>query len=97
MSGAANPVMNIDPSNEDQDKLAEFESRIADGVLIEPGDWMPQAYRVGMILVHMRDDFVFGLRQIFEAEHIEKQVSGIDPVDDAETSDDMGAFHRHFV
>ena len=36
MSGAANPVMNIDPSNEDQDKLAEFESRIADGVLIEP-------------------------------------------------------------
>ncbi len=49
MSGAANPVMTIDPSEEDQDKLAEFESRIAAGVLIEPGDWMPQAYRVGML------------------------------------------------
>ena len=49
MSGAANPVMTIDPSQEDQDKLAEFESNIANGVLIEPGDWMPQAYRVGML------------------------------------------------
>lgn len=49
MSGAANPVMTIDPSQEDQDKLAEFESKIAAGVLIEPGDWMPQAYRVGML------------------------------------------------
>lgn len=49
MSGAANPVMNIDPSHEDQDKLAEFELNIANGVLIEPGDWMPQAYRMGML------------------------------------------------
>ena len=50
-----------------------------------------------MILVHMRDDVVFGLRQIFESQCIEKQVGGIDPVDDAETGDDMGAFNRHFV
>jgi ring-1,2-phenylacetyl-CoA epoxidase subunit PaaA len=49
MSGAANPIMTIDPSQEDPDKLAEFESRIASGVLIEPGDWMPQAYRTGML------------------------------------------------
>lgn len=49
MSGAANPVMSIDPAQEDPAKLAEFESRIAAGVLIEPGDWMPQAYRVGML------------------------------------------------
>ena len=40
MSGAANPVISIDPSEEDQDKLAEFESRIADGVRIEAGEWM---------------------------------------------------------
>jgi len=49
MSGAANPIMTIDPSQEDPDKLAVFESRVASGVLIEPGDWMPQAYRTGML------------------------------------------------
>ena len=48
MSGASNPVMNIDPSEEDQAKLAEFEQKIASGMLIEPGDWMPEAYRSGM-------------------------------------------------
>ncbi|MCH2133177.1 MAG: 1,2-phenylacetyl-CoA epoxidase subunit A [Phycisphaerales bacterium] len=50
MSGAANPVKPLEMTgNEDPDKLAEFEQRIADGVLIEPGDWMPQAYRMGML------------------------------------------------
>ena len=49
MSGASNPVMSIDPSQEDQAKLAEFEKKIADGLLIEPGDWMPEAYRFGML------------------------------------------------
>ena len=46
MSGAANPVSPSDVTiDEDPDKLAEFEQRIVDGVLIEPGDWMPEAYR----------------------------------------------------
>jgi len=49
MSGATKSVMPMDLSLEDQDKLAEFEANIAAGVLIEPGDWMPQAYRVGML------------------------------------------------
>jgi len=50
MSGAANPVMPSDITiNADPEKLAEFESRIADGVLIEPGDWMPDEYRAMML------------------------------------------------
>ena len=50
MSGAANPVMPSDITiNADPEKLAEFESRIADGVLIEPGDWMPEEYRAMML------------------------------------------------
>ena len=47
MSGAANPVAPAEITiDEDPDRLAEFEQRIADGVLIEPGDWMPEAYRL---------------------------------------------------
>jgi ring-1,2-phenylacetyl-CoA epoxidase subunit PaaA len=50
MSGAANPVQPLCPcEGEDPEKLAEFEQRITDGVHIEPGDWMPEAYRMGMI------------------------------------------------
>ncbi len=50
MSGAANPVEPLCPcQGEDPDKVAQFEQRIADGVHIEPGDWMPEAYRMGMI------------------------------------------------
>jgi len=50
MSGAANPVSPPDITIEcDPDKLAEFEHRITDGVLIEPGDWMPEAYRALML------------------------------------------------
>ena len=36
-------------SQEDPELLAEFEQRISDGILIEPGDWMPEAYRMGML------------------------------------------------
>ena len=47
MSGAANPVAPTEVTiDEDPDRLAEFEQRIANGVLIEPGDWMPEAYRL---------------------------------------------------
>ena len=50
MSGAANPVSPADTTiDEDPELLAEFEQRIADGVLIEPGDWMPDAYRALML------------------------------------------------
>lgn len=50
MSGAANPILPPDITIAcDPEKLAEFEQRIADGVLIEPGDWMPEAYRSLML------------------------------------------------
>ena len=50
MSGAANPVKPLEQTgHEDPEKLAEFEQHIADGGLIEPGDWMPDAYRMGML------------------------------------------------
>ena len=39
------------PPQEDPELLAEFEQRIADGILIEPGDWMPEAYRMGMLVM----------------------------------------------
>ncbi len=34
---------------DDPDRLAEFQSRIDAGGLIEPGDWMPHNYRAGML------------------------------------------------
>lgn len=34
---------------EDAEKLAEFEQRVAAGGMVEPGDWMPHNYRVGML------------------------------------------------
>jgi len=45
----------------DQDKLAAFEDRIARGEKIEPGDWMPEAYRkqlVRMISQHAHSEVV---------------------------------------
>jgi ring-1,2-phenylacetyl-CoA epoxidase subunit PaaA len=45
----------------DQDKLAEFEARIARGEKIEPGDWMPDAYRqqlIRMISQHAHSEVV---------------------------------------
>ncbi len=46
----------------DQDgKLAEFESRVARGEKVEPGDWMPEAYRknlIRMISQHAHSEIV---------------------------------------
>ena len=50
MTGPAKSVPPLErTAHEDPEKLAEFEQRIADGILIEPGDWMPDAYRMGML------------------------------------------------
>ncbi len=50
MSGSSNVGMHVDHArDEDPDKLAEFETRVAAGGLVEPDDWMPQAYRKGML------------------------------------------------
>ncbi|MBG83601.1 MAG: 1,2-phenylacetyl-CoA epoxidase subunit A [Phycisphaerae bacterium] len=50
MSNASNQSKPVPtPSQEDPELLAEFEQRISDGILIEPGDWMPEAYRMGML------------------------------------------------
>jgi ring-1,2-phenylacetyl-CoA epoxidase subunit PaaA len=50
MSGSSNVGMHIDHcTTEDPAKLAEFEAKIARGELIEADDWMPEAYRTGML------------------------------------------------
>ncbi len=50
MSGSSNVGMHIDHNvQEDPEKLAEFEAKVSAGGLIEPDDWMPQAYRGGML------------------------------------------------
>ncbi|MFB3137955.1 MAG: 1,2-phenylacetyl-CoA epoxidase subunit PaaA, partial [Phycisphaerales bacterium] len=50
MSGSANVGVHVDHArDEDPAKLAEFEARITAGELLEPDDWMPQAYRQGML------------------------------------------------
>jgi ring-1,2-phenylacetyl-CoA epoxidase subunit PaaA len=65
MSGAANPVSTSDVTITcDPVQLAEFERRIAEGVLIEPGDWMPPAYRkmmLGMAEHHANSEIVGAL------------------------------------
>ncbi|MGA9531278.1 MAG: 1,2-phenylacetyl-CoA epoxidase subunit PaaA [Anaerolineales bacterium] len=46
---------------EDQEKLTAFEARIARGEKIEPGDWMPEAYRhqlIRMISQHAHSEVV---------------------------------------
>lgn len=46
---------------EDQEKLSAFEARIARGEKIEPGDWMPEAYRhqlIRMISQHAHSEVV---------------------------------------
>ncbi|MGA9534262.1 MAG: Phenylacetic acid catabolic protein, partial [Anaerolineales bacterium] len=46
---------------EDQEKLSAFEARIARGEKIEPGDWMPAAYRhqlIRMISQHAHSEVV---------------------------------------
>ena len=50
MSGSSNVGLHIDHAlEEDPEKLAEFEAKIDAGQLIEPDDWMPAAYRGGML------------------------------------------------
>jgi ring-1,2-phenylacetyl-CoA epoxidase subunit PaaA len=36
-------------SHEDPEKVAEFEALISAGELVEQDDWMPEAYRIGML------------------------------------------------
>jgi len=50
MSGSSNVGLRTDHGVvEDPERLAEFEARIAAGELIEQDDWMPEAYRTGML------------------------------------------------
>ncbi len=50
MSGSANVGVHVDHGlDEDPEKLAEFQAVIDAGELIEADDWMPQAYRTGML------------------------------------------------
>jgi len=50
MSGSSNVGMHIDHCvQEDPEKLAAFEAGMAAGKMIEADDWMPQAYREGML------------------------------------------------
>lgn len=50
MSGSANVGVHVDHAqDEDPVRLAEFEAKIARRELIEHDDWMPQAYRTGML------------------------------------------------
>ncbi len=50
MSVSANVDLKIDwDIQEDSDRLAAFEERVARGGIVEPDDWMPHNYRVGML------------------------------------------------
>ncbi len=50
MSGSGNVGVHVDHAvPEDPEMLAIFEQKITDGVLIEVDDWMPCAYRTGML------------------------------------------------
>jgi ring-1,2-phenylacetyl-CoA epoxidase subunit PaaA len=52
---------NVKQMPEAEQKLAEFEARIARGEKIEPGDWMPEAYRkqlIRMISQHAHSEVV---------------------------------------
>jgi ring-1,2-phenylacetyl-CoA epoxidase subunit PaaA len=54
-------VDEINSSTQDNEKLRQFEERIARGEKIEPGDWMPQEYRrqlVRMISQHAHSEIV---------------------------------------
>jgi len=52
MSGSSNVGIKVatDPcAHEDPEKMAEFQAKIDRRELIEPGDWMPEAYRNSML------------------------------------------------
>jgi ring-1,2-phenylacetyl-CoA epoxidase subunit PaaA len=54
-------VENVDEITSDEQKVAEFEARIARGEKIEPGDWMPEEYRkqlIRMISQHAHSEVV---------------------------------------
>jgi ring-1,2-phenylacetyl-CoA epoxidase subunit PaaA len=53
--------MGSDGGEREEEKLREFEARIARGGKIEPGDWMPEAYRkqlIRMISQHAHSEIV---------------------------------------
>ena len=50
MSVSANVDLTLDWNRqEDPERLGEFEARVAKGGIVEPDDWMPHNYRVGML------------------------------------------------
>ncbi|MFK7958960.1 MAG: 1,2-phenylacetyl-CoA epoxidase subunit PaaA [Phycisphaerales bacterium] len=50
MSGSSNASVRTQHAiTEDPERLAEFEARVAALELIEQDDWMPEAYRIGML------------------------------------------------
>lgn len=50
MSGSANIGVHVDHNvQEDPQMMAEFQAKIDAGELIEADDWMPEAYRMGML------------------------------------------------
>ena len=50
MSVSANVDLKLDWAiQEDPERLAEFEGRVGKGGLVEPDDWIPHNYRVGML------------------------------------------------
>jgi ring-1,2-phenylacetyl-CoA epoxidase subunit PaaA len=54
-------VEKIKPAQEDEEKLRQFEARIARGEKIEPGDWMPTEYRkqlIRMISQHAHSEII---------------------------------------
>jgi ring-1,2-phenylacetyl-CoA epoxidase subunit PaaA len=59
MYGAS--LENVEPQQENEEKLRQFELRIARGEKIEPGDWMPGEYRrqlIRMISQHAHSEIV---------------------------------------
>ena len=41
----------MNPERTEEEKLAEFEERVARGEKVEPGDWMPEDYRKTFIWI----------------------------------------------
>ncbi|MCA9941759.1 MAG: phenylacetate-CoA oxygenase subunit PaaI, partial [Anaerolineales bacterium] len=58
---STSPIQERRPVMTEEEKLAEFEARIARGEKIEPGDWMPDEYRrqlIRMISQHAHSEVV---------------------------------------
>lgn len=73
---------------ESPEKLADFETRVAAGELVEPGDWMPQNYRIGMLRMaehHANSEIVGALPEgewITRAPSLKRKLSLIAKVQD---------------